>query len=55
MTEFVVLVAMIEHLHLTVEDERYECIGWQEGQACCLDRVRPSPEFAAAKAALENS
>jgi hypothetical protein len=46
---------MIEHLHLTAEDERHECIGWQEGQACCLDRVRTSPEFAAAKAALEAS
>jgi len=51
--EFAVLVAMIEHLHLTAEDEQHECVGFSEGQLCCLDRVRSSPEFAAAKAALE--
>ena len=25
-----------------------DCIGFSEGQACCLTRVRESPEFAAA-------
>lgn len=45
------LVELIERLHVpeAAENELHECIGYQEGQACCLDRLRASAEFAAAK------
>ena len=32
-----------------------DCVGFSEGQACCVDRVRDSEEFAAAGRALGRS
>ncbi len=63
MDELRALVELIERLHVRpglspwqwseaeiAASEITDCVGFSEGLECCLDRVRSSPEFQAAKA-----
>lgn len=42
------LINLIEETH-SGSDE-WQCLGHSEGQACCIDLIRNSPDFLAVKA-----